>query len=168
MRYPASVNRLVAAALALSTLGLLTVVLTVVLRDDLVRSWAEGRSPQLRETLRVGGVEALAKSGTDAPAFVPVAIVLFVVLVMLVWVLVAFVRLGHGWGRLVLTGLMVFTVVATVAGIRTGPPAVFVAVAGFSYLAELAVVFFLWRRDTTAFLRGTWTADDATNPAFTA
>jgi hypothetical protein len=153
MRQPASLSRVVLAHAALTVLGLVTVVLTWVLRDDLVRSWAEGRSASLREVLRTGGVDALAASGVDPPAFVPVAVVLFVVLVMLVWVLVAFVRLGFGWARLVLTGLLAFTAIATVAGIRTTPPTVFVLLAAVSLVVSVAAVAFLWHPDTTAYLR---------------
>lgn len=152
MKQPASVTRLIASQVVLAVLGLVTVVLVVVLRDDLVRSWAEGRSPQVRETLRVGGLEALEKSGVDAPAFVPPALVLFVVVAALIWVLVEFVRLGYAWSRIVLTGLLVFSAVATVAGIRTGPPAVFVVLGAVSFAIEAVSLVFLWHRDTTAYL----------------
>jgi len=168
MSQPASVVRLVVAEVVLSLLGVVTVVLTAVLRDDLVRSWAEGRSPSVRETLRVGGVEALEKSGANPPAFVLPAIVLFVVLVSLLWVLTAFVTLGFGWARLVLTGVTVFMVVATIAGLRTGPPSIFAVVAALSFVVELVSLVFLWHPDTTRHLRsarGSIQAPDPVVPA---
>lgn len=156
MRQPASLTRLIWTQCALVLLGVVTVVLTRVLRDDLVRSWAQGHG-SVSETLASGGLDAVKSGDITPPAFVPVAIVLFVVLSSLLWVLTAFVRLGYGWARLTITGLLAFMVVATVAGIRTSPPAVFVVLAAVSFAIEVVALAFLWHRDTSAHMSGTWT-----------
>ncbi|MCY7395592.1 MAG: hypothetical protein LH468_05440 [Nocardioides sp.] len=163
MSQPASLTRLLWTQWVLYALGLLTTVLTWAREDDLVRAWAEGRA-DLRRTLATGGLEAIRSGGIAPPAFVPVAVVLFVVLASLVWVLLAFVRVGYGWARLTITGVLVFMAVATVAGIRTSPPSLFVALAAVSFLVELVMLAFLWHRDTSAHVRGTWQPSGADAP----
>jgi hypothetical protein len=135
------------ALLALVVLGAVAAVLTVVLEDQLVESWAAG-SP-----VRIEGLEA---DTIRPPAFVPVAVTLFVVLAALLGVLHLFVREGHGWARPALAVLVVGLAFAVVAGLRTEPPTVFVVLSLVSLVLDAAVLFFLWRRDTSAYLRGDW------------
>jgi hypothetical protein len=158
MSQPVSLTRAVAAHGALVALGLVSVVLTVVLQDSLIRSWAEGKA-SVRDLLASGGVDAVKAGDIAPPSFIPVAVTLFIVLVGLIWVLVAFLKLGYGWSRPVLTGLLVFMAVATVAGIRTSPPVVFDVLGYLSFVLEVPALFFLWQPDTSAHLRGTWSAD---------
>lgn len=144
---PRSMARAGQSLLALVVLGALAAVLTVVLREDLVDSWAAGS--QVR-------IEGLAADTISPPAFVPVAITLFVVLAVLIWVLHLFVREGHGWARLALSALVALMALAAVAGVRTGEPTVFVVLSLVSVLLDAAVLVFLWQRDTSAYLRGAW------------
>ena len=144
---PRSMRQVGQALLALLGLGALVAVLTVVLRDDLIDSWAAGS--QVR-------IEGLAASTISPPAFVPVALTLFVVLALLLGVLYLFVREGHPWARLALSALMVVLTLSTVAGLRTGPPTVFVVLSLVSLLLDVAVLVLLWHRDTSAYLRGAW------------
>lgn len=138
---PGSVSRATWVLLGLVALSALTAVLTVVMRDDLVRSWADGR----------------VDTGTvRPPEFVPVAIVLFFVFAALAGVLIAFLRGGHNWARLSLTGLVAFMGLATLAGLRTNPPVLFFGLSIVSVALDLALLFFLWHRDTNAFIRGVW------------
>ena len=140
---PGSVTRATWVLLGLVALSALTAVLTVVMRDDLVRSWAEGR----------------VDTGTvRPPEFVPVAIVLFFVFAALAGVLIAFLRGGHNWARLSLTGLVAFMGLATLAGLRTNPPVLFLGLSIVSVALDLALLFFLWHRDTNAYIRGVWLA----------
>ena len=160
---PPSMARAIQALLGLVALGAVTVVLTVLLEDQLVTSWAEG-NPSLRGTLASGGLDAVRDGPIRPPGFVPVAIVLFLVIAGLLWVLAAFLRAGHEWARISLAVLLGLTAVATLAGIRTGPPAVFVVLAVVSLVLEVLVVVYLFRRDTTAFLRDQAVDDDAPAP----
>ena len=115
-----------------------TALLTVLLEDELVDAWAAGRP---------------ATSAVEAPAFVPVAVTMFVVVALLAVVLIAFLRHGHEWARLVMSAIVVLVAVATLAILRTSPPAVFVVVAAVSLVVDLAAVVALWHRDTRAFCR---------------
>ena len=140
---PGSVTRATWVLMGLVALSALTAVLTVVMRDDLVLSWADGR----------------VDTGTvRPPEFVPVAIVLFFVFAALAGVLIAFLRGGHNWARLSLTGLVAFMGLATLAGLRTNPPVLFLGLSVVSVALDLALLFFLWHRDTNAYIRGVWLA----------
>jgi hypothetical protein len=121
----------------------LTALLTVFMRDDLVRAWATGHPDE---------------TGVKPPSFVPVAIVLFVVFALLAGVLLVFFRHGHNWARLSLTGLVAFMAIATLAGLRTGPPALFLVVSLVAVVLDVALLFFLWHRDTSAYIRNAWLA----------
>jgi len=144
---------------ALVALGAVATVLVVLLRDQLIRSWAEGR-PDLRKVLRTQGLDAIKHGDVQVPAFVPVAVVMFVVVALLIWVLVAFLRGGYPFARVALTLTLFFLAVGTVAGLRTGTPTVFTVLSVASFPVELAAAWFLWHRDTSAYLRGTPTVRD--------
>ena len=154
---PASLTWATRMLAAVVGLGALVTLLTVVLRDQLIRAWAEGR-PDLRRVLRTEGLEAVKNGDVRVPAFVPVALVLFVVVAGLVWVLAAFLRGGFSWARLALTATLFFLAVGTVAVLRTGAPVTFMVLAVLSFPLEAAAAFFLWHRDTSAYLHGTWSS----------
>jgi hypothetical protein len=135
---PRSVSGAIWVLGGLVALSGLTALLTVLFRDDMVRAWATGHPDE---------------TGVKAPSFVPVAIVLFVVFALLAGVLTMFFLSGHNWARLALTGLAAFMAIATLAGLRTGPPAVFVVVSVVAVVLDAALVFFLWHRDTSAYIR---------------
>jgi hypothetical protein len=144
---PRSMKRVGQALLVLLGLGALVAALTVVLREDLIDSWAAGNEVR---------IEGLAAHTISPPAFVPVALTLFVVLALLLGVLYMFVRDGHNWARLALSALMAVLALATVAGLRTGPPTVFVVLSLLSLVLDVAVLVLLWQRDTSAYMRGAW------------
>lgn len=133
---PASVRT--ACRLVWTVIGLtgLTALLTVVLRDELVRTWSEGKSADL-----------------TPPAFVPVAITLFVVVAAFGWVLVVFFRHGHGWARWVLAALVVFAGFASVQGVFRQLPTAFVVLTVVTMLVSLTLLVFLFHKDTNAYLR---------------
>ena len=128
----------------------LTALLTVVYRDDLVRSWEHGH-PDVSGALQ-------------PPAFVPVAIVLFVVFALLAAVLVSFLRSGHAWARLALSGLAIFMAVTTLAGLRSDPPALFLVLPAAWVALDVALLVCLWLPPTTAYLNGSWQASPARTP----
>jgi len=148
---PASLTLALQLLAALVVLGAVAVVLIVVLRDDLVRSWAEG-NPAVRELLRTGGLEAVEQGSVQPPQFVRVAITLYVVLAGVIAVLGVFLSNGYEWARLGITALLFFSGVAGVAGLRVGQPTTFAVctVVGLALFAALMVP--LWHPDTTAYI----------------
>lgn len=152
MEKPASVQ--MATRLMWVVIGLsgVTALVTILLRDDLVRSWAEGnRTAAL--VLEEGGLEALERSSISVPAFVPLALVSFGVLAMLGWVLVAFFRAGHGWARWALVLLAVFAAFVAALAFTRNPPLPFVVLSVVSLGVCGALLYYLLHRDTGAFLR---------------
>lgn len=134
---PASVTSAIRTQVALIGVGAVTTLLTVVQEDELVRIWLS-RHP----------------TGIEPPVFVPVAVVLFFTFALLAAVLVVFFRGGHGSARVALTVLAGFILLAMIAVLRLDPPVLFVALAVLSALLDLVLVFFLWHKDTSEFLRG--------------
>jgi hypothetical protein len=150
---PASVTNAIRAQLALIVVSGVATVLTVVQRDALVTAWAEA-SPNARRILEEGGLQALYDSAIQIPNFGPVAVVAFFTFALLALLLVVFFRDGHPSARLALTGLAAFFLLGTVVLYRQDPPVQFVVVAAVSAVLDVLVVYFLWHRDTTQFLRG--------------
>jgi len=134
---PESATNAIRAQAALVLVSGLSTVLTVVQRDELSRVWNAGQPP-----------------GTQPPAFAPVAIVLFFTFALLAWILVVFFRDGHPSARYSLTGLAVFYLFSMLVLCLQGPPVLFVVLSVVSAVLCLVLIFFLWHRDTTAFLRG--------------
>jgi hypothetical protein len=156
-QHPASVSWAARLLAALVALGAVVTVLIVVLQDQLIRAWAQGR-PDTRKVLRTRGLDAVKNGDVLVPHFIPVAVTLFVVVALLIWVLTAFLRGGYGWARIALTVTLFFLAVGTIAGLRTGAPATFMALSVASFPLEAAAAYFLWHKDTGDFLRGAWTA----------
>ncbi|WP_122817212.1 hypothetical protein [Nocardioides pantholopis] len=148
---PRSLDRMMQVIWAFLAVGAVATVLTWVLEDDLVRSWAEGNATA-RERLASGGLDAVREGPVQVPEFVMVAAVLFLVIAGLVWLLAIFVRAGHEWARISLAVLLVLVAIAVVAAIRTGPPAIFVALGVLALVLEAVLLFFLLHRDTSAYL----------------
>ena len=134
---PGSVTSAIRAQLTLVGVAGLTTLLTIVQRDELVRAWS-ARHP----------------TGIDPPAYVPVAVVLFITFALLAAVLMVFFRGGHGSARGALTVLAGFFLLAMIAILRLDPPALFLVLAVISALLDLVLLFFLWHKDTSEFLRG--------------
>ncbi len=143
----------------LVVLGGVITALIVLLQDQLIRSWAEGR-PDTRKVLRTQGLQAVKDGEVHVPAFIPVALVLFVVVALLIWVLAAFLRGGYGWARVALTVTLFFLAVGTIGGLRTGAPLTFTLLSVASFPVELATAYFLWHPETSAYLRGTGPASE--------
>jgi hypothetical protein len=134
---PTTVRAASLAQVGLVVLTGLATVLAVLLRDDLLAEWYR-RHP----------------TGIEPPAFAPVAVVLFVTYALLAGVLLVFFRGGHRearWGLTLLAAFFAFTMVVLV---RQDPPTLFVVLAIGCAVVDAAVAALLWRRETTAFLRG--------------
>ncbi len=133
---PAAATGAIWLAIAAVAMTGLTALMTVVFKDELVRAWAADRSDS-------GSVEP--------PAFVPVAVTMFVVVALLAMVLISFFREGHNWARIALSAVVVLVGIGTFAILRTNPPALFLVVAIISLIIDLAAVVALWHKDTRTF-----------------
>ena len=134
---PGSITHAVRSLLALVVVSGAAVLLTWLQHDEIIRAWAKGNS-SAQEILASGGMAALRDSAI-VPKFVPLALVSFVVFVVLVVVLGAFLVDGHGWSRLVLTGTSLFGVLVASLGLNHGLPAAFVIVSALFLVLCLAL-----------------------------
>ena len=149
---PRSVTVAIGLVWAIVALAGVTALLTWLLRDALVRAWAHGNAEAMA-LIRDGGVAALDHSSITVPAFISLAVTSFLVIAGLAVVLAAFLRSGHGWARWCLVALVVFAVFTTGISLARGLPPVFVVLAAVSVGLDLALLRFLFHRDTNAYLR---------------
>ena len=127
-------------------------------QDALIESWAEG-NPGASEILDEGGIEALKASSIALPAFVPVVVVMFIVLLGLLAVLRVFLREGYEWARLSLAAVaLLIGLAAGLIAFRESPPLVFVVICVVALVVDVAFLVFLAHPDTTEFIRGSWLA----------
>lgn len=157
-QWPASVVNALRCLSALVGLMALGTLLTILLQDSLIESWAEG-NPGASEILAEGGIDALKASSIALPAFVPVVVVMFIVLLGLLAVLRVFLREGYEWARLSLVAVaLLIGLAAGLIAFRESPPLVFVVVCVLALVVDLAFLVFLAHPDTTEFIRGSWLA----------
>ncbi|WP_435743905.1 hypothetical protein [Nocardioides sp. SYSU DS0663] len=135
---PTTVRRAVQLLVGLVALAAVAILLAAVLPDSVLDGWTGGRS---------------ADADIKEPAYLPVAVVLFLVFAGLVWVLIPFLRAGANWARHSMAMVVALVAVATLAGLRTDPPAPFVVVAVLSLALDAAVLVLLWHPDTTGYIR---------------
>jgi hypothetical protein len=140
---PRSVTRAVQTQAALVVVSGLITVLTAIQREELEAAFVARESPDI-----------------DVPAFVPVAVVLWATFALLAAVLVVFFRSGHPSARLSLTGLAAFFLFTMVVMVQQDPPGLFVVMAVVAGVLDVVLVYFLWHRETSAFMRGAQLADD--------
>ena len=140
---PRSVTRAVQTQAALVVVSGLITVLTAIQREELEAAFVARESPDI-----------------DVPAFVPVAVVLWVTFALLAAVLVLFFRSGHPSARLSLTGLAAFFLFAMLVMYRQDPPGLFDVLAAVAAVLDVVLVYFLWHRETNEFMRGAQLADD--------
>jgi hypothetical protein len=133
---PGSVTNAIRVQAGLVLVSGVITLLTAVQRDELVAAWS-ARNPT-----------------ADPPAFVPVAVVLFVTFALLAAVLVAFFLAGHHSARVALALLAAFSLFTMVVIYRQDPPTSFVVLAAVSSVLDVVLLALLWHRDTNAFLRG--------------
>jgi hypothetical protein len=133
---PASVRATISLLWMLVLVCGLTMVLAIVLRDDLVAAWRVGKSEEL-----------------DPPAFVPVSITMFVVILMLAWVLAVMFRAGHEWARWSIVGLAVLIGFSAVVGLPLDLPLGFTVVCVAALLVDAALVVAVLHPRTHAFFR---------------
>jgi hypothetical protein len=144
------VNSMRVLGLIVATSGVITLLIWLM-RDDVILGWAEG-NPSAQEILAQGGIEQLRESPI-VPGFVALSVVAFVGFAALAVVLGSFFLGGHGWARLVLTATAGVGVLVGAVALDAHLPTIFVVLSALVIVEGLVLSFFLWRRDTTAYLR---------------
>jgi len=144
------VNSMRVLGLIVATSGVIALLIWLM-RDEVILGWAEG-NPSAQELLSQGGIELLRESPI-VPGFVALSIVAFVGFALLVLVLGSFFVGGHGWTRPVLTATAGVGVLVGVVCLDSHLPAIFVVLSALVIIEGLVFVFFLWQRETTAYLR---------------
>ncbi|MBF4160606.1 hypothetical protein [Nocardioides acrostichi] len=134
-------------------LGLVTVVLTRVLRNDLVLNWAMGHESAAEVVQRQGLAYLIREQPIAVPQFFPVAATLFVVMACLIGVLGVFFAHGHHWARVCLTALLLAAAVATGSGLAVHPPATFEALSYLALAVVLGILVTMWHPLTSRFLK---------------
>lgn len=161
---PASVTNALRAQWALVGVGAVGTVLAAVMREDLLLAWVDSNSAA-REIVAEGGLVALEQSAISIPSFVPVAVVSFIVYACLAWVLAVLFREGHGWARWSLLALAVSLLFAAFVVYRAEPPTPFVVLGVVAVVLDLALVWFLLRRDSGEWVRGATLAEQREHAA---
>ncbi len=112
--------------------GLVVCVLVVVRRDELEEAWSPGRS---------------GDSTVQPLDFVPVILVLYAVVAITTLTLIPLLRAGHNWARHALAGVSVSILLATLATVRTMPPALFRGLIIAAAVMSAVTLVFLWHPD---------------------
>ena len=99
-------------------------------------------------------------SSLKPPAIAPVAVVMLIVVGLLALVILEFFRAQHGWARIALTTTAALMALGTFATLRIGPPTLFVVLSVVGLVLQVALVFALWHRDTSAYLRDSRDLED--------
>jgi hypothetical protein len=144
------VNSMRVLGLIVATAGVITVLIWLR-RDDVILGWAEG-NPSAQDLLAQGGIELLRESPI-VPGFVALSVVAFVGFALLALVLGSFLIGGHGWARYVLTATAGVGVLVGAVCLDSHLPTIFVVLSALIIVEGLVLSFFLWRRETTAYLR---------------
>jgi hypothetical protein len=137
---PASIRRSVALVWAVVAMSVLNVLLTFVLIDDLVSGAMQSGAAGLTEDTARRGVVLNGVLG-----------LLFAGL----WVVLArLLGRGVGWARVALTVLAGIGVLFGLVGLSlAAQPTPFLVVGVVTLVLEVALLFFLWQRDASAFIR---------------
>lgn len=152
---PASLTWALRLIALLVAFGGVVVLLMVLRNNDLIRAWAEGNASAKR-VLETQGIDALKHPPSDnkvrAPHFIAPAVTLYAVVAGVIWVLAVFLRNGFEWARIWLTVLLLVTAVASVGGILTGPPTLFVVLPIIAIVIGVAALAAMWHPATTAYI----------------
>lgn len=160
---PSSVTNAVRAQWGLVAVSGVATLLTVLMREDLLQAWIDS-NPTARAIFADGGMAALRESSISVPAFVPVAVVSFLVYALLAWVLASLFRQGHGWARWALVALAAFFLFGAYVIYRTDLPTPFLVFGTVAVLLDLVVVAFLLHPDTGEWIRGAELAEEQPTP----
>ncbi len=149
-QYPASMRITSWLVVAMVALSAVTVLLTWLRYDDIVRAWAE-RNAAAGRILAQNGLEAL-KHSDRVPAFIPLAIVSLAVFAPLVGVLLMFLREGVIWSRPVLTAAVLVAALIAVQGIGRDLPVEFLVLSVASLVVHVSLLVSIWAKGNTAWV----------------
>lgn len=139
---PPSVRTAVTLVWAIVGVSVVNALLTFAFVDDIVAA-----------TVEAAGAGDLSEEAIRASIIVSglFALIVFGVL----WVVLAiFLRRGANWARIVLTVLAGIGVVFGLLGLATGgQPALFMATGLITLVLQIALLFYLWQKDSTAYLK---------------
>jgi len=147
---PTSVTNALRAQWALVVVSAVAAGVTVLLDDALLERWADAR----------GGLDAVEQSGIATPAFVPVALVTFIVYAALAWVIAVLFREGHRWARWSLLALAAGFLFAVYVIYRADPPSPFLVVGVVAVVLDLVLAWFLLQSDSGEWVRGAELAEE--------
>ncbi len=147
---PTSVTNALRMQWALVAVSAIGTGVTVLMRDALLENWAAAR----------GGLDAVEQSGIATPAFVPVALVTFLVYASLAWVIAVLFGGGHRWARWSLLSLAAGFLFAVYVISRADPPAALLVVGVVAALLDLALIWFLAQRDSGEWVRAAELAEE--------
>lgn len=153
---PPSVSKAITTIWVLVGLAVINTVLSIVMIDTLIESWANS-SPGWQEMYENGGREAVEGS---APQFIPIGIIGLVIFGVVYIGLALMLRKGKGWARIVLTILAVLNVLSALSGFAQARPAVFMVLQVITAIVAVALLVFLWNRQTTDFIRASKSRGD--------
>lgn len=135
---PATVTASIWLTVAVMAVSGISALLTVPYKDELISAWRAGRPDT---------------SSVEQPAFIPVALVMFVVVAMLTAVLLMFFREGHNWARLLIISTILLLGIATLAVLRTELPTLFLVLCWGAVVLDVAAVGCLMHKDTRTWFR---------------
>jgi len=138
LQRPATATASIWLTVGVLALSGVSALLTVVFRDEVIAAWRAGREDS---------------SSIEQPAFVPVALVMYVVVALLMWVLLMFFREGHNWARRAIIALCLLMCVGILAVLRTEPPTLFFLLCGLTLIVDLVAVGCLLHKDTRMWCR---------------
>ncbi len=156
---PRAVTNALRVQWAIVAVGTVSAVLAVVRREDLLMSWIAS-NPNAQTYYDQGGMAALEQSSISIPAFVPVAVVSFIVYASLAWVIGALFSAGHRWARWSLLALAVSLLFASYVVAQASLPTVFVVLGALAVGLDLVLVWFLLQRDAGEWVRAAGLAEE--------
>jgi O-antigen/teichoic acid export membrane protein len=136
---PPSIRTAVSLVWAIVAVSIVSLVLTFVYIDDIVAAAGEDLSQEQRDLTRTASL---------------VGAVFFGVVINAVWVVMGiFLRKGRNWARIVLTILAGIGVLGGLFGFAGDRPALLTVVGVITLALEAALLFFLWKKESSAFLQ---------------
>ena len=136
---PPSIRTAVNVVWGIVAISLISLVLTFVYLDDIVDAAGTGLSADEQDAARVGAI---------------VGAVFFGLVFAVLWAVMGiFLKKGKNWARIVLTVLAVLGILGGLFNLFGEQPVLLLVVSVITVLLEIALLFFLYRKDSSAFLK---------------
>jgi hypothetical protein len=136
---PSSIRTSVALVWAVVVVSLLNALLSFVLMDDLVAAARESQPVLTGEVARAGVLSGVFSAVVFGALWLALAV---------------FLRRGANWARIVLS---IFAVLGVLLGLpalgSASKPVVFTVIGVVTLVLEVALLYFLWQRDSGGYLK---------------